>query len=214
MSLDLSELRKEYRRERLDEASVAADPFVLFGAWLSEAAASGVVEANAMTLATSTPEGKPSARVVLLKDFDAHGFTFFTNYESRKGQELAANPFAALTFWWGPLERQIRIEGSVEKLPDAESDAYYAGRPLGARLGAWVSHQSTVIASRTVLEARLAAVEAQYADEAPPRPPYWGGYRVIPARFEFWQGGLHRLHDRLCYTRRDDGAWTLTRLSP
>ena len=214
MSLYLSGLRKEYRRERLDEATAAADPLTMFEAWFAEAAESGLVEPNAMTLATATPEGKPSARVVLLKDFDATGFSFFTNYASRKGEEIAANPFAALTFWWGPLERQIRIEGRVEKLDTDESDAYFASRPQGSRLGAWVSHQSAVIPDRTVLEQRLAELTAQYGDEAPPRPPYWGGYRVIPAVYEFWQGGLHRLHDRLRYTRRDDGAWDLARLSP
>ena len=214
MSLYLSGLRKEYRRERLDEATAAADPLTMFEAWFAEAAESGLVEPNAMTLATATPDGKPSARVVLLKDFDAAGFNFFTNYASRKGEELAANPFAALTFWWGPLERQIRIEGRVEKLDAATSDAYFASRPQGSRLGAWVSHQSAVIPDRTVLEQRLAELTAQYGDEAPPRPPFWGGYRVIPAVYEFWQGGLHRLHDRLRYTRRDDGTWELVRLSP
>ena len=214
MSLYLSGLRKEYRRERLDEATAAADPLTMFEAWFAEAAESGLVEPNAMTLATATPDGKPSARVVLLKDFDAAGFNFFTNYASRKGEEIAANPFAALTFWWGPLERQIRIEGRVEKLDAATSDAYFASRPQGSRLGAWVSHQSAVIPDRTVLEQRLAELTAQYGDEAPPRPPFWGGYRVIPAVYEFWQGGLHRLHDRLRYTRRDDGTWELVRLSP
>ena len=214
MSLYLSGLRKEYRRERLDEATAAADPLSMFEEWFAEAAESGLVEPNAMTLATASPEGKPSARVVLLKDFDATGFSFFTNYASRKGQEIAANPFAALTFWWGPLERQIRIEGRVEKLDAAASDAYFASRPQGSRLGAWVSHQSAVIPDRTVLEQRLAELTAQYGDEAPPRPPFWGGYRVIPAVYEFWQGGLHRLHDRLRYTRRDDGTWELVRLSP
>jgi pyridoxamine 5'-phosphate oxidase len=214
MSLYLSGLRKEYRRERLDEATAAVDPLTMFEAWFAEAAQSGLVEPNAMTLATATPEGRPSARVVLLKDFDARGFSFFTNYESRKGQELAANPFAALTFWWGPLERQIRIEGRVEQLDPAESDAYYTSRPQGSRLGAWVSRQSAVIPDRGVLETRLAELEAQYGEDVPPRPPFWGGYRVIPDVVEFWQGGLHRLHDRLRYSRRDDGTWALVRLSP
>ena len=214
MSLLLSGLRKEYRRERLDEATAADDPFTLFEEWFAEAAQSGLVEPNAMTLATATPEGKPSARVVLLKDFDARGFSFFTNYESRKGHEMAANPYAALTFWWGPLERQIRIEGRVEKLDAAESDAYYASRPQGSRLGAWVSQQSAVITDRAILETRLAELEAQYGEDPPPRPPFWGGYRVAPDMVEFWQGGLHRLHDRLRYTRRDDGTWTRVRLSP
>lgn len=214
MSLYLSGLRKEYRRERLDETTAAVEPLAMFEAWFAEAAQSGLVEPNAMTLATATPQGKPSARVVLLKDFDARGFSFFTNYESRKGHEMAANPFAALTFWWGPLERQIRIEGRVEQLDAAESDAYYASRPQGSRLGAWVSHQSAIIKDREVLEARLAELEAQYGENPPPRPPFWGGYRVVPDVVEFWQGGLHRLHDRLRYTRQDDGTWKLVRLSP
>jgi pyridoxamine 5'-phosphate oxidase len=207
------EIRKEYRRGSLLEADAAQDPLTMFGEWLQVAVASGLREPNAMTLATSTPDGKPAARVVLLKSYDTDGFVFFTNYESRKGRELAANPQAALVFWWGELERQVRIEGHVAKVGDAESDAYYHSRPLGARLGAWVSAQSSVIAGRTQLEERLAEITAQYAEQQPPRPPFWGGYRLRPEAIEFWQGGVHRLHDRLLYRRTPDG-WQLARLSP
>ena len=214
MSLFGGDVRKEYERGRLLETAAPADPLALFDEWLGSALQSGIREPNAMTLATATPGGLPSARVVLLKGFDTRGFTFYTNYASRKGQELAANPHAALCFWWGILERQIRIEGGVERLPPEESDAYYQSRPLGSRLGAHVSAQSSVIAGRDVLEARLAELEAQYADESPPRPDDWGGYLVVPATIEFWQGGPHRLHDRLRYTRQAGGDWLLERLSP
>ena len=214
MSLFGGEIRKEYERGRLLESDAPGDPLTLFGAWLESALQSGIREPNAMTLATATPGGLPAARVVLLKGFDARGFTFFTNYASRKGLELAANPHAALCFWWGPLERQVRVEGAVERLPPEESDAYYASRPLGSRLGAHVSAQSSVIAGRAVLEARLAELEAQYAGAAPPRPDSWGGYLVVPAAIEFWQGGPNRLHDRLRYTRQTGGGWLLERLAP
>lgn len=214
MTIGAHDLRKEYERGRLLESDADPEPLVFFTAWYRLAAASGLREPNAMTLATSTPDGHPSARVVLLKDFDAHGFSFFTNYESRKGRELAANPFAALVFWWGELERQIRIEGQIEKLAPSESDEYYNSRPFGARLGAWVSAQSSVIPDRAVLEHRLAELQDEYADHAPARPPFWGGYRLLPARFEFWQGGPHRLHDRLLYTRQPAGDWKIERLSP
>jgi pyridoxamine 5'-phosphate oxidase len=220
MSLLSSAVRKEYERGRLLEADIPADPMALFAAWLGEAVDAALWEPNAMTLATADAQARPSARVVLLKGFDARGFAFFTNYQSRKADDLAVNPWAALTFWWGPLERQVRIEGAAEKLPAAESDAYYASRPLGSRLGAHVSRQSQVIASRDLLEARLAALEAEYADGAEPqRPAWWGGYLVIPQTMEFWQGGPHRLHDRLCYRRdaaaaQEPPAWRLERLSP
>jgi pyridoxamine 5'-phosphate oxidase len=214
MTLLGGKLRKEYERGRLLEKDAPPDPLALFGEWLGGAVQAGIREPNAMTLATATPNGLPSARVVLLKGFDAHGFTFFTNYLSRKGRELAANPHAALCFWWGPLERQVRVEGTVERLPPEESDAYYHSRPLGSRLGAHVSAQSSVIAGRAVLEERLAALEAQYAGQPPPRPDSWGGYLVVPTMIEFWQGGPHRLHDRLRYTRQPGGGWLLERLSP
>jgi pyridoxamine 5'-phosphate oxidase len=207
-------IRKEYRRGSLQAADANPDPISMFGEWLQVAVESGLREPNAMTLATSTPAGRPSARVVLLKSYDSQGFVFFTNYESRKGRELADNPYAALVFWWGELERQVRIEGLVRKVSAAESDAYYASRPLGARLGAWVSAQSSVIAGRNVLEDRLAELTAQYMGQEPQRPPFWGGYRLEPQAIEFWQGGVHRLHDRLLYTRLAQGLWKLERLSP
>ena len=207
-------IRKEYRRGSLQEADANPDPVQMFGEWLQVAVESGLREPNGMTLATSTPTGRPSARVVLLKSYDSQGFVFYTNYESRKGHELADNPHAALVFWWGELERQVRIEGLVSKVSAEESDAYYASRPLGARLGAWVSAQSSVIGGRSVLENRLAEVTARFAEQAPQRPPFWGGYRLAPQSIEFWQGGVHRLHDRLLYTRLEHGAWRLERLSP
>ncbi len=198
----MHDIRKEYGADRLLESAMNPDPFVVFDEWLQEAIERGLREPNAMSLATVTPEGLPSVRVVLLKGVDPRGFTFFTNYESRKGRDLGANPVAALCFWWGALERQIRIEGPVEKLPAAESDEYYHSRPLGARLGAWASEQSRVIPDRAYLESRLNELQAEYADKHPERPPFWGGYRVIPDAFEFWQGGPSRLHDRLRYSRR------------
>jgi pyridoxamine 5'-phosphate oxidase len=212
------EIRQEYGRARLMEPALHADPHTdpieRFAAWLGEAVAAGLHEPNAMTLATAAAQGRPSARMVLLKDFDARGFCFYTNYESRKGRELAENPWAALVFWWGPLERQVRIEGQVHRLTEAESDAYFATRPLGSRLAAWISPQSQVIADRAFLETRLAALQAEYADVPPPRPSHWGGYRLTPTAIEFWQGGPHRLHDRLRYTRAAGDVWTIERLSP
>jgi pyridoxamine 5'-phosphate oxidase len=202
------------KRAPLSASHIASDPFDVFTHWFTEALASDVVEPNAMTLATATLDGRPAVRMVLLRGFDAHGFCFYTNYESRKGQELTVNPQAALLFWWGKLERQVRIEGSVEKLTAQESDAYFNSRPLGSRFGAIVSAQSQVIASRIVLEERLQALEAKYAHQPPPRPSFWGGYRVIPSVIEFWQSGQYRLHDRLRYTRQAAGIWVIERLSP
>ena len=213
MEFNPNAIRKEYERGRLLEAHAPANPFEMFGQWYRLALDSQISEPNAMTLATATAEGRPSARVVLLKGFDERGFSFFTNYLSRKGQELAANPYAALCFWWVTLERQVRIEGTAMKLPPAESDAYFASRPLGSRLGAFVSAQSQVISGRAVLEERLAQLQEEYADKEPQRPAHWGGYLVVPQVFEFWQGGPHRLHDRLRYTLEDSG-WLLERLSP
>ncbi|MGL4649860.1 MAG: pyridoxamine 5'-phosphate oxidase [Caldilineaceae bacterium] len=214
MSLFSGEIRKEYERGRLLESEAPDEPLALFGEWLRAALEAGLREPNAMTLATADAAGRPSARVVLLKGYDARGFSFFTNYASRKGLELAANPHAALCFWWGALERQVRIEGRVDKLPADESDAYYASRPLGSRLGAHVSHQSQVISGRALLEERLAKLETEYSEQHPPqRPAWWGGYLLAPAAIEFWQGGPHRLHDRLLYTRAE-ASWRLDRLSP
>lgn len=214
MSQFLDDVRKEYQRGSLSEADIDSDPMAVFDAWLTAAVAAGLREPNGMTLATVSAAGRPAARVVLLKGFDARGFVFFTNYESRKGRELAETPYAALTFWWGELERQVRIEGHVTQLEDAESDAYYASRPHGAQLGAWVSPQSRVIPDRALLEQRLAALEQEYAGRTPARPPSWGGYRVKPEVIEFWQGGLHRLHDRLRFTRQPAGDWKIERLAP
>jgi pyridoxamine 5'-phosphate oxidase len=202
-------------RQPIDETVAPSSPFPLFAEWWQEASTSDLVyEHNAMTLATVGSDGAPSARIVLMRKYDETGFCFYTNYDSRKGRELAANTRASLLFWWGALGRQVRIEGHVARLSAAESDAYYHSRPLGSRLGAWISPQSQVIASRTLLEEGLQQLTAQYADHPPPRPANWGGYRVAPAMMEFWQSGPHRLHDRLCYTRQSDGSWTLVRLAP
>jgi pyridoxamine 5'-phosphate oxidase len=202
-------------RQPLDEQAVPANPLLLFADWLAEARdADAVYEYNAMTLATATPDGRPSARVVLLRGFDERGFCFYTNYNSRKGEEIAANPRVALVFWWGALGRQVRVEGAIERLAPAESDAYYHSRSLGSRLGAWVSPQSQVIPDRAFLEEGLRRLEAKYGAQPPPRPPQWGGYRVSPVCIEFWQSAPHRLHDRLRYTLHDDRSWTLERLAP
>jgi pyridoxamine 5'-phosphate oxidase len=212
--MSLSDLRKEYMLHGLSEADLAPDPFAQFQAWFDTALAAGLPEPNAMTLATATPDGRPSARMVLIKGVDSRGFVFYTNYESRKGRELEANPWAALVFYWPELERQIRIEGRVERVAAEESDAYFASRPLGSRLGAWASPQSQVIPGRDVLEARLRDLEARFASGDVPRPPHWGGYRVVPEAVEFWQGRPSRLHDRLRYTRQADGRWAIERLAP
>ena len=209
---DIAQLRKSYEKAELDEASAAAEPWRQFESWLGEAIAAELPEPNAMTLATVAADGRPSTRVVLIKGLDAHGVVWYTNYESRKGRELAGNPFAALQFHWVELERVVRIEGRVEKVDDASADAYYRSRPLDSRLGAWASPQSQVIGSRAVLVANAAKAAAQYALN-PPRPPHWGGYRLLPDRWEFWQGRRSRLHDRLRY-RLAGGAWLRERLAP
>ena len=210
---ELNQMRVDYQRGQLDENDVAADPIAQFARWFDEAKAADVHEPNAMTLATSTPDGRPSARIVLLKDFDARGFTFYTNYGSRKGDELAANPFAALLFFWPTLERQVRIEGGVARVARDESAAYFAVRPRDAQLGAHASHQSKIIASRGVLERRQSQLASTFADVVP-LPDEWGGYRVRATSLEFWQGRPSRLHDRLRYRRTADDAWSLDRLSP
>ena len=207
-------LRLEYRRGQLQREMMAEEPFAQFAVWFAEAAETDLLEPNAMTLATADENGRPSARLVLLKDFDEQGFVFYTNYESRKGRELAVNPWAALTFWWGNLQRQVRIEGRVERVSAEESDVYYNSRPLGSQIGAWASQQSQVIEDRAELEDRLAALEARFAVEEIVRPPFWGGYRVVPTAVEFWQGGVNRLHDRFLYSRQADGSWLIERLSP
>jgi pyridoxamine 5'-phosphate oxidase len=210
----LAELRKNYSLGSLDVADVDRNPFRQFDAWFAQAVDAKLPEPNTMTLATVDSRGRPSARIVLIKGVDERGFMFFTNYESRKGRELADNPHASLLFYWIELERQVRIEGTVVKASPAESDQYYESRPLGSRIGAWASEQSQVIESRAVLEAREKEISAKYG-EHPPRPPHWGGYRLIPDAIEFWQGRPSRLHDRLLYTRAVEGGdWQIARLSP
>lgn len=209
---DLAQLRNDYALKTLDEGHVDRDPMKQFGVWMVEAIHAQVPEPTAMTLATADAKGRPSARIVLLKGMDPRGFVFYTNYDSRKGRELAANPQAALTFMWKELERQVRIEGKVEKVTPEESQAYYATRPLGSRIGAWASPQSKVIENRAWLEKRWEALSKEYG-ENPSLPPHWGGYRVMPEYLEFWQGRRSRLHDRIVYAR-DGSGWKLSRLAP
>ncbi len=211
--MDAASLRKEYTRAGLDRADVHSDPVVQFDAWFEETLAAGLHEPNAMIVATATADGRPSARTVLLKGYDARGFVFYTNYEGRKARELEANPACALLFYWGELERQVRIEGRASRISDDESDAYFAGRPRGSRLGAWASEQSRPVEGREILEERQRSLDAEYEGREVPRPPFWGGYRVEPDVVEFWQGRESRLHDRLVYRRADDG-WRLERLQP
>ncbi|WP_066378154.1 MULTISPECIES: pyridoxamine 5'-phosphate oxidase [unclassified Anabaena] len=214
MDRTIADLRKDYTLQGLSETEVNPNPFIQFKQWFDQALSAQLPEPNAMTIATTTPDGSPSARMVLLKDFDERGFVFFTNYNSRKGQELAENPQAALVFWWAELERQVRIVGRVEKTSEAESDQYFYSRPANSRLGAWASDQSAVIASREVLEQQMQELQSKYENQEIPRPPHWGGLRVIPTEIEFWQGRSSRLHDRLLYTRLDDNSWKIQRLSP
>jgi pyridoxamine 5'-phosphate oxidase len=210
----MRERRRHYERERLGEEELPADPFALMQLWLDEALASdALLEPHAMTLATVDAAGRPSARIVLLREFDARGLVFFTNYESRKGREIASTGLAAALLYWDYLERQVRVEGEVERLTEQESDAYFAGRPRSHRLSAWASPQSRPIPDRAGLEQAMREAEQRWVGEAVPRPPYWGGYRIVPQFFEFWQGRLDRLHDRISYRLVDTG-WQMTRLAP
>jgi pyridoxamine 5'-phosphate oxidase len=209
----LSGLRKDYERGEFDETMAAEAPLDQFRQWLDEAIAAKVPEPNAMTLATVGADGRPSTRVVLIKGIDSRGLVWYTNYQSRKGRELAGNPHAALQFHWVEQERVVRIEGRVEFSDPAEADAYYASRPLASRIGAWASEQSEVLPSRADLVKRTAEMGLRYGLN-PPRPPHWGGYRLVPDYWEFWQGRRSRLHDRICYRMQPDGSWTRQRLSP
>jgi len=211
----LAAIRRDYRLAALDESTAGTDPLLFFKHWFSEAEAATIDEVNAMTLATCDSSGKPHARIVLLKGLEDEGFTFFTNYESHKGHQIDQNPWAALVFFWKELERQVRIEGRIEQIPAEESDAYFASRPEGSRIGAWASLQSSVIASRELLEERVDHFAGQYANQAIPRPSYWGGYRIVPVSIEFWQGRSSRLHDRILFQRENEtSGWERSRLAP
>jgi len=212
IATSLANLRKDYALKTLEERDVDREPLKQFGIWMVEAIHAQVPEPTAMTLSTADARGRPSGRVCLLKGVDARGFVFYTNYQSRKGRDLAANPMAAMTFLWKELERQVRIEGAIEKVTDEESAAYFATRPVGSRIGAWASPQSQAIDNRLWLESRWAELTQKYG-EHPPRPPHWGGYRLLPDYIEFWQGRLSRLHDRIAYSR-DRAAWKVARLAP
>lgn len=214
MKADLASIRSDYQRAGLDEQSAPSDPIRLFERWMQDAIDAKHPEPNAATLATLGEDGDPDARVVLLKGVDDAGFVFYTSYESAKARQLAAHPRATLVFFWLMLERQVRVRGEVTRVPEAESDAYFASRPRESQLGAWTSHQSAVIGGRAELEAKLAEVTARYDGKDVPRPPTWGGFRIAPTSIELWQGRPARLHDRLRYARGEAGAWSITRLSP
>ncbi len=210
----IAAIRKDYMLQTLLETAVEADPYTQFGKWWQDAINSEIEEVNAFTLATATLEGKPSARIVLLKGYDENGFVFYTNYTSNKGNEMAHNPQVCMVFFWKELERQVKIVGTVEKVSGEESDAYFSSRPPGSRIGAWASSQSTVIESRVVIEENLVKYTKQFDNIAIPRPRHWGGYRVTPSLLEFWQGRSNRLHDRLQYTLQEEDGWKIERLAP
>jgi pyridoxamine 5'-phosphate oxidase len=212
--MSISDLRREYTLNGLHERDLDPNPFKQFGRWFEQSLSAELLDANAMTVATSSREGKPSARVMLLKDFDEKGFVFFTNYESRKGRELDENPYAAMVFFWAELERQVRITGRVSRIPREESEEYFHSRPTGSQLGAWASHQSEVIGAPELLENRIKELEFQFEGKSIPMPAFWGGLLLSPETIEFWQGRPNRLHDRLRYTLQPDGSWNIERLSP
>jgi pyridoxamine 5'-phosphate oxidase len=213
MDHNIANIRYDYQLNGLLESDLDPDPLKQFRLWFEDVRAAGISEANAMLLSTVSG-GRPAGRIVLMKDLDERGFSFFTNYDSKKGHEIAANPQVALTFFWKELERQVRIEGRIEKTSEAESSEYFAVRPRGSQIGAWASGQSEVIPNREFLEEKTKALEARFNGQPVPRPPHWGGYRVIPDYVEFWQGRPSRLHDRLAYTKQGDGSWKIERLSP
>lgn len=214
MNNPIADIRKDYRQRSLSEKDVQPTPMQQFGAWWNEAMSAGIDEVNAMTLATATADGVPSARIMLLKGYDEKGFVFFSNYNSFKGRTLEENPRASLVFFWKELERQVRVTGLVEKVTEAESDEYFNSRPEGSRVGAWVSPQSQVIANREWLESEEKKRKEEFSSKPITRPPHWGGYRVKPVIVEFWQGGASRLHDRIQYTLQEDNSWLIERLAP
>jgi pyridoxamine 5'-phosphate oxidase len=212
--LSIQHLRRDYASRALDEATIDPDPLRQFRLWFDEAVQADALDANAVAIATVRPDGVPAVRTVLLKDIDARGLVFFTHYNSPKGEDLAHTPYASLLHYWPELERQVRATGPVERVLDAESDAYFASRPRDSQIAAWAARQSSELPDRATLERRYAEIKAKFEGDSVPRPPEWGGYRVIPNRFEFWQGRPGRLHDRLLYTRSEDGSWKRVRLAP
>ncbi len=212
--LNIADIRREYMLQELDEATAGDDPLIFFKKWFAEAEAAAITEINAMTLATADTGGLPHARIVLLKGLDQDGFVFYTNYDSAKGKELVTNPFAALVFFWKELERQVRIEGVVEKVKEEESDIYFQSRPEGSRIGAWASPQSREITHRNILDINYSKYQQEFSNIEIPRPPHWGGYRVLPNHIEFWQGRASRMHDRIVFTKNGPNNWDRSRLAP
>ena len=212
--INIADIRMDYILASLDDETAGSDPFLLFKTWFREAEAAQITEINAMTLATANADAAPHARIVLLKGLDDRGFVFFTNYDSAKGADIAANPQVALLFFWKELERQVRIEGRIERIPEVDSDAYFNSRPIGSRIGAWASPQSSEITHRHILEANYAKYENEFSGVEIPRPPHWGGYVVVPNKIEFWQGRSSRMHDRILYTKTENNDWLQSRLAP